>query len=137
MPSGPLKPCTQPGCPNLTSQRLCAEHRKEANFKYDRARGNARDRGYTTRWDKARAGYLRHHPLCVVCERDEKQTTPATVVDHIVPNRGNSDLFWDKSNWQSLCERHHSRKTAREDGGFGNRVKTAVTLVCGPPGSGK
>jgi 5-methylcytosine-specific restriction protein A len=29
-------------------------------------------------------------------------------------------LFWDQSNWQPLCHTCHSKKTAREDGGFGN-----------------
>ncbi|WP_304879789.1 HNH endonuclease [uncultured Parasutterella sp.] len=29
-------------------------------------------------------------------------------------------MFWDESNWQALCKRCHDRKTAAEDGGFGN-----------------
>ena len=39
----------------------------------------------------------------------------ATDVDHITPHRGDRQLFWDESNWQPLCHRHHSMKTARED----------------------
>ncbi len=46
--------------------------------------------------------------------------TAATDVDHIQPHRGDMTLFWDSSNWQPLCHRHHAQKTAREDGGFGN-----------------
>lgn len=42
---------------------------------------------------------------------------PATVVDHITPHKGNSELFWDSANWQSLCESCHNRKTAGEDMG--------------------
>ena len=38
-----------------------------------------------------------------------------TVVDHIVPHRGDQKLFWDKSNWQPLCKACHDRKTWRED----------------------
>ena len=38
-----------------------------------------------------------------------------TDVDHIIPHRGDQKLFWDKSNWQALCHRHHSMKTRRED----------------------
>lgn len=30
-------------------------------------------------------------------------------------------LFWDKSNWMALCKPCHSRKTAKENGGFGNK----------------
>ncbi|WP_233882799.1 HNH endonuclease [Brevibacillus laterosporus] len=43
--------------------------------------------------------------------------TGATVVDHIVPHKGDKTLFWDRKNWQPLCEQCHNRKTAREDRG--------------------
>ena len=39
----------------------------------------------------------------------------ATVVDHIKPHRGDQKLFWDRSNWQPLCEHHHNVKTLRID----------------------
>jgi 5-methylcytosine-specific restriction protein A len=40
----------------------------------------------------------------------------ATIVDHIVPHRGNQKLFWDSEhNWQSLCVTHHQEKTMREN----------------------
>ena len=39
----------------------------------------------------------------------------ATVVDHVVPHRGDIKLFWDRDNWQSLCKEHHDRKTLTED----------------------
>jgi len=29
-------------------------------------------------------------------------------------------LFWDRNNWQSMAKACHDRKTAAEDGGFGN-----------------
>ncbi|AFR18473.1 HNH endonuclease [Burkholderia pseudomallei] len=45
---------------------------------------------------------------------------PASVVDHIVPHRGDAHLFWDQSNWQAMSKSCHDRKTARENGGFGN-----------------
>jgi len=78
----------------------------------DKPRGTARERGYTTQWDKARKGWLAHHPLCVECER-QGRTTAATDVDHIVPHRGDMELFWDRENWQSLCGRCHRAKTGR------------------------
>jgi 5-methylcytosine-specific restriction enzyme A len=55
----------------------------------------------------------------VDCEA-EGDVVPATVVDHVKPHRGDAALFWDKSNWAGRCETHHNRKTASEDGGFGN-----------------
>jgi len=48
----------------------------------------------------------------VHCQRDGR-TNPASVVDHIIPHRGVAALFWDQSNWQSLCKRCHDRKTAK------------------------
>jgi 5-methylcytosine-specific restriction protein A len=38
----------------------------------------------------------------------------ATVVDHVVPHRGDPVLFWEESNWQSQCQPCHDAKTARE-----------------------
>jgi len=29
-------------------------------------------------------------------------------------------VFWDCSRWQALCASCHGRKTAAQDGGFGN-----------------
>lgn len=72
------------------------------------------DRGYTYRWQQARARYLREHPLCCYCER-EGRLTPATVVDHIVPHRGDEQRFWSESNWQPLCASCHSSTKAREE----------------------
>lgn len=75
-------------------------------------------RPYNARWQKARATWLRAHPLCAACETAGR-VTAATVVDHIVPHKGDSALFWDTCNWQPLCKRCHDRKTSTEDGGFG------------------
>lgn len=44
----------------------------------------------------------------------------AEVVDHKIPHKGDMKLFWDESNWQPLCIRCNSVKSAREEGGFGN-----------------
>lgn len=68
-------------------------------------------RGYGYRWQKARERHLQAHPLCIECER-EGCVTAATVVDHRIPHRGDQALFWDESNWDSLCTTHHNRKTA-------------------------
>lgn len=74
----------------------------------------AAQRGYGYKWQQARAQFLREHPLCVMCRADG-QVTAATVVDHIVPHRGDQSLFWRRSNWQSLCATHHSRDKQREE----------------------
>lgn len=47
----------------------------------------------------------------------------ATVVDHIIPHRGNDEFFWSVDNWQSLCEHHHnSEKAIVEARGFSDRI---------------
>ena len=71
------------------------------------ADATAAQRGYGYRWQRAREAYLREHPLCVMCQA-EGRVTAATVVDHVVPHRGDERLFWDRGNWQGLCARCHS-----------------------------
>lgn len=39
--------------------------------------------------------------------------TAATVVDHIVPHRGDYELFWKDGNHQSLCKACHDRHKQR------------------------
>ena len=56
---------------------------------------------------------LLREPFCRECARRGVRTW-ATVVDHVVPHRGDWQLFIDPANHQSLCERCHNRKTARE-----------------------
>lgn len=85
-------------------------------------RPNSNERGYGYRWQKTRAGYLAKHPLCAMCEQGGR-IKPATDLDHIIPHKGDMEKFWDSSNWQGLCAACHSRKTATEDGGFGNKVR--------------
>jgi len=106
------------------------------------------ERGYGWKWQQARASFLSlpENVLCRYCER-KGRITPATVVDHITPHKGDQRLFWDRSNWQPLCKACHDRKTSTEDGGLHSgasnhpewlpKPKCRVVLVSGPPGSGK
>ncbi|MGQ7243697.1 HNH endonuclease signature motif containing protein [Salinicola sp. V024] len=69
------------------------------------------------RWQQSRKRYLFEHPLCAFC-LDDDIYMQATVVDHIIPHRGNLALFWDESNWQGLCATcHSSTKQRMEKGG--------------------
>jgi len=106
MPMKPKRPCRHPGCPNLSDGVYCEQHRGLY------ARESAAARGYNKRWQSARRRYLQLHPLCVECER-KGHVIPATVVDHIIPHRGDETLFWDESNWQALCKKCHDRKTGK------------------------
>ena len=72
---------------------------------------------YTYRWQQAREGSLRKHPLCVRCDQGG-MIQAACIVDHVIPHRGDMVLFWDRSNWQSLCGPcHNSYKQRLEKSG--------------------
>jgi 5-methylcytosine-specific restriction enzyme A len=88
-------------------------------MQYDKHRGSSHERGYGSRWRKYRESFLQEHPLCKTCG-DSGILEASTVVDHIIPHQGDPDLFWNPDNHQALCTSCHSRKTAKEDGGFGN-----------------
>nr|WP_217706321.1 HNH endonuclease [Paenalkalicoccus suaedae] len=117
----PKKKCSVVSCNVLTSERFCPDHKKEYYRRLDKERGTAHERGYNSRWRKARLFYLRRHPLCKRCA-DNGQDVPAQVVDHIIPHKGDAKLFWAEVNWQSLCKSCHDTKTAKEDGGFGREA---------------
>lgn len=87
-------------------------------------------------------------PLCVLCER-EGRVTLATVRDHIINLAdGGQDV---RSNTQPLCAECHAIKTAEEskrgtlspqyaERSFPSDLRPSrvpLTIVCGPPGSGK
>lgn len=99
------------GCGHrVASGEHCACERKR-KAEHDQRRMPARERGYDSKWDRERATYLKQHPTC-----DRPGCgAPASVVDHVVPHRGDQHLFWSRSNWQSLCTSCHVRwKQAQE-----------------------
>ena len=115
-PQKAKRPCLSSGCKDFASNKgYCDKHQSRVKQR-DRDRGTAHQRGYDAEWKKHRNQFLLEHPLCVECRR-KGYVMPATVVDHIIPHKGDKDLFWNKSNWQPLCETHHNIKTASEDRG--------------------
>ena len=83
------------------------------------------ERGYTYQWQQARERFLRANPLCVYCKRKGKLTA-ASVVDHIIPHRGDQARFNDKTNWQSMCKPCHDIDKAREE--RGSRQRQSIGL---------
>jgi 5-methylcytosine-specific restriction endonuclease McrA len=70
---------------------------------------------YDYAWQQRRVAHLRRDPLCAFC-MTLGRATPASVADHIVPHRGNADLF--NGAIQSLCKAcHDSVKKQIEQGG--------------------
>lgn len=120
--------CSYPGCKNtaVAGKSYCSCHLRSQAKQSDMRRGTRTERGYTNTWLRASKTFLTQHPLCIKCQ-EQNRITPATEVDHIIPHKGDKKLFWDQNNWQALCHECHSRKTATEDGGFGNKVITKAT----------
>ena len=148
MPMKPGHPCAHRGCPAVipAGQRYCDEHKADARA-HDQRRASASRRGYGARWRKLRNLVLAEEPLCrdpFGVHKAAGRVEPATDVDHIVPRaQGGTDA---RENLQGLCHVCHSRKTALEDGGFGNSlyypvlyegINATIVMVCGAPGSGK
>ena len=106
MPRRPPSPCRHLGCPALADwpASYCNDHRQHERSRRQPNR-SAAARGYDRQWRKERAAFLARHPRCVGCGG------AATVVDHIVPHRGDRQLFYDHGNWQALCASCHGRKT--------------------------
>ena len=113
-----LRPCATPHCRAIVEQGYCPAHAKQ----YEQRRGSAHRRGYDRhRWGRARLEFLIEYPWCgdrshgqfpvmSQCAFRRLQVV-ATDVDHVQPHRGDSELFWDRRNWQALCHECHSRKT--------------------------
>lgn len=89
---------------------------------HDDRRGSSAARGYGYRWQKAREGWLRKHPLCKMHEQLGRVVL-ATVVDHVDPHRGDMEKFWNSANWQSLCKDCH-------DGAKQRLEKSGVLAGC-------
>jgi 5-methylcytosine-specific restriction protein A len=84
----------------------------------DAARGTAAQRGYGSRWQRLRLAVLAERPLCEDCKL-RNVVAEATEVDHIDGKGPLGPRGYDLDNLRPLCKRCHSRKTARDNGGFG------------------
>ncbi len=89
MPYKPLKPCSYPGCPNLTDGAYCDKHKAEAVQDYNKyERSPNHNKKYGRAWKRIRDRYAKAHPLCERCLK-EGRYTPMEEVHHILPvNRG-------------------------------------------------
>lgn len=105
--------------------------------RFDNADGRIRG----SRGVAIRRAFLAKHPLCVKC-RAAGKVAMAEEVDHVVPlHAGGADTDENK---QALCKRCHRAKTNTEQGARASRfpewlepAACPLTIVFGPPGSGK
>ena len=120
--------CPDCGQPSVRGSRYCEKHTKE-NAAVDARRAGDKQRhaenayrawyGWAI-WRNLKAQFFNVDPMNAVCAHTDPRTgqrcnKPAEEVDHIIPHRGNWDLFTDLKNLQGLCHVHHSQKTAREE----------------------
>ena len=113
MPSKPLRPCANRGCPNAGTVRgMCPEHAIQREAQYEQGRGTAAQRGYDVKWRRIRAQFLKFHPYC------ENHPLEASVdVDHRISKRDGGTDEW--SNLAALCHSCHSKKTSAQDHRWG------------------
>lgn len=58
----------------------------------------------TKRYKKERALFIAANPLCAMCL---PRPVRGNNLDHKRAHKGDLVLFWDKENWQNLCDHHH------------------------------
>jgi 5-methylcytosine-specific restriction enzyme A len=134
MPSRPMTPCKQPGCPALVKKGWCEAHARTApstpyqmRQRADAQKGEGRQFYSTPAWRALRAQVIREQPRCADCP------SPTRVADHIKSRRDYPALAMTRSNLVGRCLSCHNTKTAREDGGFGNRKRTSSATTGGTP----
>lgn len=119
MPHKPKRPCSWPGCPQLTDGRYCPEHERMAMREYNRHhRSKEQRRRYGNHWKRTRDAFLAEHPFCEMC-RAEGRVTSADTVHHVVPVSEGGSGEWD--NLMALCHVCHSRLHAHRGDRWGRR----------------
>lgn len=122
----------------------CTEAKRKAAI--DAKRPSSGERGYDADWKAVRRQYLAAHPDC----QYEGCGYQATEVDHVLSVSERPDLRLSWSNLRGFCKSHHSQRTARDQSfkmsaearartwpvGL-RRSRIPLTIVSGPPGSGK
>lgn len=122
MPIKPKRPCSKPGCPELTIERYCVKHKHkvtENNRHYDR---HVRDKKtvafyHSIEWQRVREqALIRDYGLCQHCLRD-KRITMADMVHHIQEVKKAWHLRLTLSNLLSLCNACHNKVDHSKIGG--------------------
>ena len=79
MPRKPKRPCSYPGCPNLTDSEYCKEHEAAARRQYNKYERSADvNKKYGRAWKRIRDRYAAAHPLCEMCLKEGRLTPVAT-----------------------------------------------------------
>ena len=137
-----LRPCTTPGCPELTPGGPCEAHRRARQREHDERRGTSVERGYDASHRRLRVlCFQRDGWRCVDCGWEPEIVRllrevglglpPSKHVlnelrrafargdrhlhaDHQIPIEQRPDLRLDLDNLQTRCDGCHGAKTMRE-----------------------
>jgi 5-methylcytosine-specific restriction protein A len=107
VPHKPKKPCSYPGCPNLTDETYCEVHKNMVAKQYNKfQRSPDHAKKYGRGWKRIRDRYVKAHPLCERCLA-EGRMTPVEEVHHILSvNRGGTN---EDVNLMSVCKSCHNK----------------------------
>ena len=107
MPYKAKRPCSWPGCPNLTDDRYCSYHQSLYYKQYNNMTRTPEQKArYGRSWQRKRNKYIEEHPFCERC-LSEGRLIPADTVHHKIPvSEGGSDNF---ENLMSLCKACHNQ----------------------------
>ncbi len=116
VPKRPPRPCKHPGCSNLSYTGYCERHAPAVPVLSvsSRSRPSASRRGYGRGWQRIRARVLTASGI-------PQSDWPLYDVDHRPPYDPDVEPDHSKYELVPMLRSEHSRKTARQDGGFGNR----------------
>jgi 5-methylcytosine-specific restriction protein A len=114
------KICSASGCNKLIeqSERYCANHKKEPASPFSNAIRFNNELYHTAQWKNLRVKILKEQPNCFKCGISGSEAK--LEVHHIIPPRGNKELFFDENNLVSVCPVCHKIITNKE---IGNRKR--------------
>lgn len=107
MPKKPKRPCSYPGCPNLTDGQYCEEHEAAARKRYNKyGRPADSNKKYGRAWKRIRDRYVLQHPFCEMCYK-QGVLKPVEEVHHKLPlSQGGTH---EENNLISLCQSCHAK----------------------------
>ena len=121
MPRKPKRPCSFPGCPNLTDGRYCEKHQKIIAKRYEKyERSPATKKRYGKSWKKIRDAYVSSHPLCELCLKNGRYVV-AEEVHHKKPLAEGGTHDWN--NLIALCKACHARIHAKRGDRWHKKVE--------------
>jgi 5-methylcytosine-specific restriction protein A len=115
-----VKICNYPGCNNLIqpSEKYCANHKNEPASPFSSAIRYNEELYQTARWRSLRKKILKEQSHCLYCG-----STECLQVHHVVPPRGNEELFFNENNLIVVCAACHRIITNREIGKRQREIK--------------